>query len=181
MDFKIIVGLGNPGEEYENTFHNAGVLFVHHSLASGEILKHGKGRAFTWNATKAGVYVIPTTFMNNSGGAVKEALRHFTLTPADLLLVHDDSDIPLGEFKLVYNRGSAGHHGVESVIDHLKTKEFWRLRIGIRDPLAQEREDREKAGAFVLQRLSHRESETLDQVFDAAGAAIEKLIEKDVP
>ena len=85
--------------------------------------------------------------MNVSGPAVHKLLRSIQAVPADLLLIHDDSDLPLGEWRLVFGRGAAGHHGVESVIAALRTKDFWRLRLGIRH-------GRGKAGEFVLRKMT---------------------------
>ncbi len=151
--FRIIIGLGNPGKEYEKTYHNAGFLALEH-LARKTVGKPAFAKASTgkWEYLKTGetVLVRPLTFMNRSGEAVKGALAYFKVPPEKLLVIHDDSDLPLGKCKLVLSRGSAGHKGVESVQKALKTKNFWRLRLGIRPTGAR----RAKAGDFVLAKIS---------------------------
>jgi len=112
-------------------------------------------------------FVRPLTFMNVSGAAVREAARKFNVLPEHIIVLHDDSDLPLGDRKISFGGGSAGHKGVQSVIDHLHTEDFSRVRIGIRDP--QERA-RKKAGDFVLHSITPTDQEILEGVF----AEIEK-------
>lgn len=151
-NFKLIVGLGNPGKDYKKTYHNAGFLALEYFTRSAE--KNWKMGADNWKYLKAGekIFVRPLTFMNNSGEAVKSVLAYFKAPPADLLVVHDDSDLPLGRFKLSFGQGSAGHKGVESIQKALRTKNFWRLRLGIRPASLLGR--RAKAGEFVLKKIS---------------------------
>ena len=132
----IIAGIGNPGAEYEKTRHNAGRMAVE-LLAKkegvGEFSFNKTSNALVAKGTVDGVkavLVLPETFVNNSGKAVAA----FVKTPkaaADLLVIHDDLDLPLGTIKMVAGRGSGGHKGVESIIRALKTKDFARIRIGI--------------------------------------------------
>jgi PTH1 family peptidyl-tRNA hydrolase len=141
---KLIVGLGNPGTRYAHTYHNAGRIAVR-ALSDAPETGFATGHRF----------LVPNTFMNESGSAVKRALR---VKPKALLVVHDDADLPLGSYRLSFARGAAGHHGVESVIRALGTKEFWRLRIGVR-PLSAEgpegsRARRAKADTFVLRPMT---------------------------
>ncbi len=113
---KLIVGLGNPGEEYENTRHNAGRILVQ---ILEKKLKEQKVK-----------FITPDTFMNNSGKAVKP----FVKTKKDLenlIVVYDDIDLPLGKIKISFDKSSGGHNGLESIINHLKSREFVRIRIGI--------------------------------------------------
>lgn len=146
--FRVIAGLGNPGKEYEKTYHNAGFLALEYIVrGTGKKWKKGTDK-WEYLKNKESVFVRPLTFMNNSGEAIKNALVYFGAKPQDLLLIHDDSDLPLGKFKLTFGRGSAGHRGVESVQKALKTKEFSRLRLGIR------RSEKIKAGEFVLKNMS---------------------------
>lgn len=155
---KIIVGLGNPGEEYENTFHSAGALFVHW-LADNQIFELKNGKHFEYLRLNGLALAQPLVFMNESGGAVKEVLSFFKLKPQQMILAHDDSDIPLGEFKLSWNRGAAGNKGVLSVMKALKTEEFWRLRVGIRA------KKNIKAGDFVLRQIGKKDLEKLRSAF----------------
>src|SRR3989344_4538649 len=111
---KLIVGLGNPGKEYEYTRHNAGFLFI-------DILGNNfKNKKIILAKTQA--------FMNESGRAVANLMKSRKIKPENLLVIHDDIDILWGDFKFSFGRSSAGHKGVESVIKTLKTRNFWRLR-----------------------------------------------------
>ena len=119
---KLIVGLGNPGKEYERTRHNVGFLFI-------EILENNF-------KNKKIILAKSQNFMNESGKAVATLIKLYKLNPENVLIVHDDIDILWGDFKFSFGRSSAGHKSVESLIKSLKTKNFWRLRIGIQ-PLRQ--------------------------------------------
>ena len=112
----LIVGLGNPGKKYEQTRHNVGFRVI------DELAKQ-KTRKF--------IIAKPQSFMNNSGKAVKSLTSFYKIKPENLWVIHDDIDLPVGEIKIAKNRGSAGHKGVQSIINELKTKEFNRIRIGI--------------------------------------------------
>ncbi len=175
QDIKLIIGLGNPGEEYAGAYHNVGFLFI------SWLMKHE-----TWSMKHklflASKFIIPNslfiihfikpkTFMNESGTTVKEALKYFKAKPEEILIVHDDSDIELGKYKISFGRGSAGHNGVESIIKALGTKNFWRLRIGIRPPIRVNPHQisvnpRTKASAFVLKKINKKDLEILEKVFD---------------
>src|SRR5258708_24394610 len=163
---KIIVGLGNPGEEYANTYHNAG------KMALEEIMRHELGNKsyemvrfkkykdlFEYAETDGVVFVRPLTFMNESGKAVREAMKKFGAKPNGLIVLHDDSDITVGNYKFSFARNSAGHKGVQSIIDTLHTNEFFRGRIGIRP--AREAQ-REKAGEFALKKISAGDRKAID-------------------
>ena len=115
----LIVGLGNPGKKYEKTRHNAGFMVLDElekkELPEVRLLK-------------------PDAFMNDSGSAVYRAIKNYKLKAVNLIVVHDDIDIPLGKIKVSKGSGSAGHKGVESIIQALGTKDFTRIRIGILPP-----------------------------------------------
>ena len=122
---KLIIGLGNPGEEYLNTRHNAGFLVA-------ERLQKTK--------LPAGVVVRkPDTFMNESGVFVKKLVDQYKLDPSNLYIVHDDLDIPLGSYKIQFGVGPKDHNGVNSVEGELGTKDFWRVRVGIDNRDASDR------------------------------------------
>jgi PTH1 family peptidyl-tRNA hydrolase len=161
MKLKLIVGLGNPGKEYERTYHNVGLAFI-------EFLKE---HPLDMPGVPAPLVRTSDTFMNTSGSFVLRAARERGAPPSETLVVHDDSDLPLGSFKLTEDDGAAGHHGVESVIEALGTKKFPRLRIGIR-PEEKPGVPRLKAGDFVLKTLSRDERETLQETFAGAREAI---------
>jgi PTH1 family peptidyl-tRNA hydrolase len=164
---KIVVGLGNPGKEYAGTFHNVGVLAMETLAAlSGE-----------WAGGAPPLFVAPTTFMNESGGAVRAAMKKFGARPEDLIVLHDESDLPLGDYKTSFGKNSAGHKGVQSIIDALGTKEFTRIRIGIRPP--QERH-RTKASSFVLKMIGARDRKILDGVFEKIAGAVASEMDPNV-
>ncbi|MDO8536820.1 MAG: aminoacyl-tRNA hydrolase [bacterium] len=162
---KLIIGLGNPGPEYKNTYHNAGFLFV--DYLEKKALPN---------------YLLPTirliksdVYMNESGIFVKRAAKKYGAKPEEILIAHDDSDLTIGNFKLDFDRGSAGHKGVESIIQILGTKKFWRLRIGIRKSLPSRPTAglarrsplrRAKAGKFVLKKINQDDQKNLSDIFE---------------
>lgn len=164
---RAVIGLGNPGKDYGDTYHNAGLNaidwlrknYLDAETASPKTVKgffqYYKERGLTW--------IKPSVFMNESGVAVKQALQYFNLRPEEILIIHDDSDLEIGRVRLSWNRGSAGHKGIESVIAHLGTKKLWRLRIGIRKA-----GKREKASEFVLRKVRQSDKKTLQGAFKNA-------------
>lgn len=161
----IIVGLGNPGGEYEYTYHNLGALFLKELETTKDIsYKNHISKIFKYAKIESKVFVRPLTFMNESGGAVQIALHYFKEKSKHLLVIHDDSDLILGSYKIDFGKGAAGHRGVASIINALGTKDFFRLRIGIR-PLVADGKRREKASEFVLKKIKKEELETLSRAF----------------
>jgi PTH1 family peptidyl-tRNA hydrolase len=163
---KLFLGLGNPGMEYERTFHNAGVLALH-ALADAMpaptgIAWQNHKKIFRYATCDGMIFVEPLTFMNESGRAAREAMKKFDLAPQDIVVLHDDSDLPLGTWKVSRGHGAGGHHGIESIINTLGTNDFTRVRIGIRP--ATERE-RQKAGEFVLKKMTKKDRAVLDAIF----------------
>lgn len=136
----LAIGLGNPGNQYEKTRHNLGreiLLAFAKKHEFAEPLPDPKLKALIAQGSIAGqkyILVAPETFMNKSGEAAKLAARQFKAKPEQVFVVHDDADIPFGNTKLSFNRDSAGHKGVESVMRALGTKKFWRFRVGIGAP-----------------------------------------------
>ncbi len=131
----LIVGLGNPGEKYRNTAHNSGFRVLK-TLAEKEdfpsFTKDNTLNSFISRKDDV-VLLAPITFMNLSGEAVKKAVQRFKVTPENMIVVHDDTDLPSGTARFSFSRGSAGHNGVQSVISSLKSNTFHRLRIGVRE------------------------------------------------
>ncbi len=168
MQKKLIVGLGNPGEEYRMTYHNAGLLAlkaIAEALdARGEDVGPWKTHAGLFRYAAAGniIFVEPSTFMNEAGAAVREAMKKFRAAPSDLVVLHDESDMALGTYKLSTERNSAGHKGAQSVIDALGTNGFTRVRIGIRNPREKKRR---KAEELVLRGISPGDERELRAVF----------------
>lgn len=160
---KIILGLGNPGVEYTNTRHNAGILFVDYLGARNQELgasTYGWRREKNKMVFKTDKFVLLKTasvFMNESGNLISNLQSLIS----NLYVVHDDLDIKLGEYKIQKGKGPKVHNGVESVEKALKTKDFWRVRIGIDNrttPISGEE--------YVLQRFSLEERDILNRVFE---------------
>jgi len=179
MSMKLIVGLGNPGKEYRDTRHNFGFMTAD-ALAEAHRIRvwgfrfHsriGKGRV-------AGVEVAlqkPRTFMNLSGTAVAPALRSYHLDPADLLVIHDDLDLPLGRLKITAKGGAGGHKGVASIIQQLGTDQFLRLRLGIGKPEASE-----DTVDYVLRPFRSGELKLRNEVIDRAAEAVAVILTEGV-
>lgn len=131
---KLVVGLGNPGREYLETRHNAGFWFVD-LLARSLAATFGKEAKFHGEVAKAGgVWLLkPSTFMNRSGRAVGALAKFYQIQPDEILVVHDEMDLPPGGVKMKTG-GAAGSNGIKDIVAHLGTKDFWRLRVGIGHP-----------------------------------------------
>lgn len=155
---KLIVGLGNPGSRYENTRHNVGFILVDKWVDDFK-LSWQEDKKFKLELAKASelLFVKPKTFMNSSGSAVAGVLNYYNISAEDLLVVHDDVDIESGTSKLQFGAGSAGHHGVNDIIEHLKTKDFWRLRVGIGRP----EHNKFEVHDFVLSSLNDKQLEAV--------------------
>jgi len=163
MDLKIIAGLGNPSKGYKTSRHNVGSLFIDYLAFQNKIEFEKKenllGLIAKTKIDNRDVLILkPLVFMNESGITIGKALKFFKLKPVDLLVIQDDSDLIFKTIKLVRNRNSAGHHGIESIISNLKTKDFFRLRIGIRD-----NGSKAKAEEFVLNSFTNQEMEILEK------------------
>lgn len=171
----LIIGLGNPGKEYEKTRHNLGfqVIDLIKDDFSFTDFKEFKNSLISKGLieNKEIILAKPQSFMNNSGKAVKELLNFFKLSENDIILVHDDADVDIGDIKTSQDSGSAGHKGVQSVIDELKTKNFLRIRIGINsEDLSFKNKDLEEV---VLKPFSSSEQEIVD---NSLKKAIEQII-----
>ncbi|WP_018404815.1 aminoacyl-tRNA hydrolase [Marinobacter gelidimuriae] len=166
QDIVMVVGLGNPGADYENTRHNAGALFVE-ALArdAGQALRlekkyHSRYARIQWQGLELHL-LNPLTFMNRSGLSVKALADFFKISPEQILIAHDELDLPPGTAKLKKGGGHGGHNGLRDSIAHLGTNNFQRLRLGIGHP----GEARQVTG-YVLGRLGKQETEALSAVFD---------------
>ncbi len=180
----IIVGLGNPGNEYEETRHNVGrmMLFMvqkQHGFAEWSTNKKTKSlESNGFFKKEKAVLVMPETFMNNSGKAVvfyaksKKAIEK-------VIVVYDDLDLPLGKFKISFGRGSGGHRGLDSIIKHLKTKDFVRVRVGI-SPTTPSQKLKKPSGEkavldFILGRFKKNEIDILKKESKKIVEAIESI------
>lgn len=141
---KLIVGLGNPGEKYENTRHNLGFIAIdkflqsiyplHKATWSLEKKLKSEVAQFEWDSHGSVEKVIlarPQTYINNSGMAVRLIADYYKIDPSDIWIVYDELDLPVGSLKIRNGGSGAGHHGIESIIEALGTDKFWRFRLGI--------------------------------------------------
>lgn len=165
---RFLIGLGNPGKEYEHTYHNVGRLALDEivrSLHGGETpsFSHPPRAHFEYVRTGNLIFIRPRVFMNESGMAIQEALSFFKGKPEETILLHDDSDLRLGSWKYASLRGTAGHHGVESAVQALGGNAFARIRIGTRPKDTPG--VRKKAGEFVLRPIRREDEKLLQLVF----------------
>ena len=171
MDLQLLVGLGNPGARYADTRHNVGFMVLERMAAS-------QGSGFRNQARLQGLLaeigsgegrlrlLMPQTYMNESGRAIRAALDWFRLDPSQMLVLVDDMDLPLGRLRLRASGSAGGHNGLRSTIQHLGSQEFARLRIGIGAPSLDPRERKERTVGHVLGRFSGSEQAVLDAVLD---------------
>jgi peptidyl-tRNA hydrolase, PTH1 family len=168
MTIKIIVGLGNPGPQYENTRHNVGVWLVH-ALAAQYKAIWKLDPKFKGYITTVRVFdedcklLLPTTFMNNSGDAVLACVVYYKILPEEILIVHDELDFLPGVIRLKLDGGANGHNGVQNIIDRLKVNNFYRMRIGIGKAF-----DKMSSKDYVLTKPSKQEKTAISCAINAA-------------
>ena len=166
MDIQLIVGLGNPGAEYERTRHNAGFWWVDAIAAAKRVAwkKETKFSGWTSKVAEGGLdfaLLKPATYMNESGRSVGKYLHFYKVEPGAMLVVHDELDLPPGTVRLKRGGGTGGHNGLEDLAEVLGTKDFWRLRIGIGHP-----GHKDLVPDYVLKRARREEQEAIDPAFD---------------
>lgn len=176
---KLVVGLGNPGPEYTNTRHNAGVWFVeelariHHVTLKPEAKFHGYTARIQHNGTDFRL-LVPTTFMNRSGQAVAALARFYQIEAEEILVAHDELDMPPGVAKFKRGGGHGGHNGLRDIISKMgNNKNFLRLRIGIDHP-----GDKNRVSGYVLGKAPQAEQQAIDAAIDEAARCFE-IISKD--
>ncbi len=171
---RLIVGLGNPGRDYEETRHNAGFWFCAR-------LAQEWGASLSFESRFHGILgrsarnvwlLLPQTFMNRSGQAVGALARFHRIDPAEILVVHDELDIPPGQLRLKFGGGMGGHNGLKDITSHLGTQDYWRLRIGIGHP-----GDRNEVVNYVLKPPRREEQAEIDSAIERA-VNLMPLIEK---
>ncbi len=172
MSLRLLVGLGNPGPEYEDTRHNAGVWFLEQQAFKahlpwsregrfqGRVARSGEGDKTLW-------FLCPETYMNRSGQSVGALARFYRIEPSAILVVHDELDLVPGTARLKRGGGSGGHNGLKDLIAHLGTPDFWRLRLGIGHPGTAR-----QVADFVLQRPPRAERDAIDE----AMARVDKVM-----
>lgn len=188
---KIIIGLGNPGEKYSGTRHNIGFETLDHLLKKYEPLQDSK-----WDDSKKTKSEIkklsikklntllakPQTHMNNSGMAASLLVQYYKVKPEDIIIIHDELDLPLGKIQIRFGGGSAGHNGVESVINSLGTDKFLRIRMGVGKPIRIDgskfdQKRRESIEHYVLERFSATEHHEVRTMIKHVQKNLELLLE----
>lgn len=177
---KLIVGLGNPGSEYEATRHNVGFMVID-ELASqaGISLSSKKFDAAYGQGSVEGVKAAllkPQTYMNLSGDSVAPAARFFKVEPQDLVVVHDELDLPLGRLQVKLGGGTGGHNGLRSIVARLGSGDFVRIRVGIGKPNA----GRSRVVGHVLSPFSRDEQETVEEAVKRAAEAVQVVVARGV-
>ncbi len=176
---RLIVGLGNPGPEYEATRHNVGFWL-------GEAIALGHGGVFRLEPKFHGLLarvaltgqdlrlLKPATYMNRSGQSVAAVARYFDVAPEQILVAHDELDLPVGALRLKQGGGHAGHNGLRDIINALGSREFWRLRIGIDHP-----GEKHLVTNYVLGRATRAEEAAIRELFQEADGALPDLVRGD--
>lgn len=193
---KLIVGLGNPGPKYESTRHNVGFLVIEHLLKDLEPVKKSywdkseklKSEIYVFeNKPKVGksekvILAKPITYMNNSGMAVSLLSKYYKIKPKDIWIIHDEFDLPLGAMKIRFGGSGAGHHGVESVIDALKSDKFWRFRmgIGLSHTKAEKPKFKLKSNEIVLKIFRRGEASKARVMIKRGSKALQMALEKGI-
>ncbi len=179
----LLIGLGNPGEKFVNTRHNLGFDFLDYLYKLGNFspwqekkrLQSLVSRGLLFD--KEVILAKPQTFMNNSGEAVVKLLRFYKVPLSCIWVVHDDIDLLLGSFKIVKNRGAAGHNGVKSIIQSLNNKNFVRFRIGIKPKKFPKNYNRK---VFVLEKFTKKEQKVLEKVKKDFAKATKMALQNDI-
>lgn len=173
----MLVGLGNPGKDYAKTRHNIGFIFLDYLAEKFNLsFKQSRWQAEITKETLWGRQVIllkPLTYMNRSGQAVGEACRYHHIEPSEMLVIHDDLDLELGKIKLVTNRGTGGHNGIRSIVEHLGTRDFMRIRVGIGRPRTKE-----EVSNYVLNRFAPEEQVLIQQTLENIEEAVQLVFAK---
>jgi len=172
----LIVGLGNPGDKYINTRHNIGFLVIDQlkkKLDFPDFVFDKKSNSLLSKKEDI-ILAKPNTYMNLSGSAARALSKYYKMESENQIIVHDDIDLPLGKIRVSKDRGSAGHKGVESIIKELKTKNFVRIRVGIRPEVGKPKKTEE----FVLKKFNKEEKGIVTETIEDAVRTI-KIIIKD--
>ena len=181
-----VVGLGNPGEEYEKTRHNTGFMVV--DFLAGKQARWEKSEKahclYFWTTInkKKVEFIKPQTFMNKSGLSIAYAQKKYKIKLENIIIIYDDIDLPFGTFKISFNRGSGGHKGLESIVKALKSKEFVRIRVGITPATPggklKKSKGEKKVLDFILSDFKKKELETLKKLSKKIDEALIMIMEE---
>ena len=172
---KLIVGLGNPGKEYEKTRHNVGFMVIDNYLKNESFKQKFNGlyaKKIINDVTV--IFLKPTSYMNLSGIVVQKYKKFFKIKNEEILIIHDDLDIELGKSKLKYSSSSGGNNGVKSIIKELGTKDFGQYKIGVSKPKYEDTKN------YVLSKFSLKEQEIINKKIDESVRIIDYYINNDI-
>jgi PTH1 family peptidyl-tRNA hydrolase len=175
---RLIVGLGNPGAEYEDTRHNAGFWLCERLAAQlgAELRRESRFHGIAGRTRDQLWLLMPQTFMNRSGQAVAALARFYRIPPAEMLVLHDELDLPPGALRLKFGGGLGGHNGLKDIAAHLGTQDYWRLRIGVGHP-----GDRNQVVDYVLKRPRSEERSLIEEALERAIDAWPLLAQGEYP
>jgi PTH1 family peptidyl-tRNA hydrolase len=183
---QLIVGLGNPGDEHVSDRHNAGfwlcdqlsthlsTSFTNEKALKGHVAKTQKGHSKL-------LLLKPQTFMNLSGESVGQLAKFYQIHPKQVLVLHDELDLPAGVARLKFGGGTGGHNGLKSISAHLGTPDYWRLRIGIGHPrdLAPPGSPHQEVASYVLKKPSQSEQQLIEKTFDKVLQVLPQILSED--
>ena len=178
-NIQLIAGLGNPGNEYEKTRHNAGFWFIDQLVSQYNLILKNEskflGEVAKFNSPSGNIWLLkPTTFMNRSGQSIARLAQFYKIQPEQILIVHDDLDLPPGSVKLKQGGGHGGHNGLRDSIAQLG-KNFYRLRLGIGHP-----GNKEQVVGFVLGKTPQSEKKLIESAVDKSIDSIELILQGDM-
>ena len=160
ISMKLIVGLGNFGEKYENTRHNVGFSVLDEIARKLDLSFNQKKFNCLFIYNNDFILIKPLTYMNLSGEAVKKVMDFYKLNCDDLIVIHDDLDIKLGQAKIKISNSAGGHNGIKNIIDNLKSSEFYRVKVGIGRP----ENKKYQISSYVLEKFTDEQQEIIDKV-----------------
>ena len=171
---KLIAGLGNPGRKYDQTKHNTGFMALDHYLEKNGLNLDKDKFEGLWTKKKINgedvIFLEPQTFMNDSGKSIAQVANFFKIKPEDILVIHDDMDMPIGKIRIRANGKSGGHNGIKSIMACLGTNNFNRLKIGIRHP------EKESVVSWVLSPFNDEQQKLMNAAFEVSENVINDFI-----
>jgi len=178
---KLLVGLGNPGDKYEATRHNAGFCFIDAVAAqtNSKLALDAKFFGIVGKLNQDVWLLKPTTFMNASGKAVAALANYYKIAPAEILVIHDELDLPAGTAKLKFGGGHGGHNGLKDIHSALGTADYWRLRLGIDHPGPSSPNKANEVINYVLKAPAKQEKDALVASIHAASSVVPLLLKGD--
>jgi len=182
----LIIGLGNPGKNFDKTRHNLGFTIIDEFAKENDFLEFKFSKKFNaeiskkfWDSDEV-ILAKPQTYMNESGRTVKKIMSNVKCQMSNVWVVHDDLDLEIGKIKIVKNRGPAGHNGIKSIIENLGTKDFVRFRIGIRPIVSSYEHYKLIEKKFVLKKFTRDEKKILKQTLQKIVKAIETSLRQGI-